>query len=66
MTHPTPPTSLADDLRQLTALELSLRSRLWYVALLLAASTMSAIVIALLVTEPALPTRTSVALGGMG
>jgi hypothetical protein len=66
MTHPTPPATLADDLRQLTALELSLPSRLRYVALLLAASTMSAIVIALLVTEPTLPTRTSIALGVMG
>jgi hypothetical protein len=65
MTHPTPPTTLASDLRQLTALELSLASRLRYVALLLGASTMSAIAIALLVTEPKLPVRTSVALGVM-
>jgi hypothetical protein len=65
MTHPTPPATLADDLRQLTALELSLPSRLRYVALLLAASTMSAIVIALLVTELKLPVRTSVVLGIM-
>lgn len=65
MTHPTPPATLADDLRQLTALELSLPSRLRYVALLLAASAMSAIVIALLVTEPRLPPRTSMALGVM-
>ena len=63
MTHPTPPATLADDLRQLTALELSLPSRLRYVALLLAASTMSAIVTALLVTETGLPMRTSLALG---
>jgi hypothetical protein len=65
MRHATPPATLADDLRQLTALELSLPSRLRYVALLLAASTMSAIVIALLVTEPMLPMRTSIALGVM-
>ena len=65
MTHPTPPATLANDLRQLTALELSLPSRLRYVALLVGASTMSAIVIALLVTEPKLPVRTSVALGVM-
>jgi len=65
MTHPTPPATLANDLRQLTALELSLPSRLRYVALLLGASTMSAIVIALLVTESKLPVRTSVALGVM-
>ena len=65
MTHPTPPATLVNDLRQLTALELSLPSRLRYVALLLGASTMTAIVIALLVTEPKLPLRTSVALGVM-
>jgi hypothetical protein len=65
MTHPTPPPTLADDLRQITALELSLPSRLRYVSLLLAASTMSAIVTALLITEPRLPVRTSLALGVM-
>ena len=65
MTHLTPPATLADDLRQLTALELSLPSRLRYVALLLVASAISAIVIALLVTEPRLPMRTSMALGVM-
>ena len=65
MTYPTPPATLADDLRQLTALELSLPSRLRYVALLLVASAISAIVIALLVTEPSLPLRTSMALGVM-
>ena len=65
MAPPTPPVALADDLRRLTALELSLPSRLRYVALLLAASTMSAIVSALLITEPGLPMRTSVALGVM-
>ena len=65
MTRLTPPATLADDLRQLTALELSLPSRLRYVALLLAASAMSAIVIALLVMEPRLPLRTSIALGVM-
>jgi hypothetical protein len=66
MAHPTPPATLTEDLRRLTALELSLPSRLRYLALLLAAAAVSAIVIALLVTEPALPTRTSVALGVMG
>lgn len=64
--HSTPPATLADDLRQLTAQELSLPSRLRYVGLLLAASTMTSIVTALLVTEPRLPLRTSVALGVMG
>jgi membrane associated rhomboid family serine protease len=63
MPHHTPPSTLADELRQLTAVELSLPSRLRYVGLLLAASTMTAIVTALLLTEPALPTRTSIALG---
>lgn len=63
MTHSSPPARIADDLRQLTALELSLPSRLRYLALLLASSTMSAIVIALLLTEPMLPRRTSMALG---
>jgi hypothetical protein len=62
MTHPIPPATLAEELRRLTALELSLPSRLRYVALLLAASTMTAIVIALLLTEPALPMRTIIAL----
>ena len=65
MAPPSPPVVLTDDLRRLTALELSLPSRLRYLALLLAASAMTAIVIALLVTEPGLPTRTSVALGVM-
>lgn len=64
--HSTPPAALADELRHLTTLELSLPSRLRYVALLLVASTMSAIVTALLVTEPRLPLRTSIALGVMG
>jgi hypothetical protein len=62
MAYPTPPAALADDLRRLTSLELSLPSRLRYVALLLAASTMTALVIALLATEPGLPARTSIAL----
>jgi hypothetical protein len=63
MAHSIPPAALTDDLRRLTSLELSLPSRLRYVALLLAASTMTAIVVALLVTEPVLPARTSLALG---
>ena len=65
MTHPIPPAALAEELRRLTSLELSLPSRLRYVALLLVASTMTAIVIALLLTEPALPVRTIVALAVM-
>jgi hypothetical protein len=63
MPTPTPPSSLADNLRELTARELSLPSRLRYIGLLLAASTMTAVVTALLLTEPALPPRTSIALG---
>ena len=62
MTHHTPPPSLAADLRRLTVLELSLPARLGYTALLLAASAMTAIVGALLLTEPELPRRTSFAL----
>ena len=57
----TPPPSLADDLRRLTESELSFASRLGHVALLLVASTMSAIVLALLLTEPALPRHTEIA-----
>jgi hypothetical protein len=62
MTHHTPPSTLADELRSLTVSELSLPARLRYVGLLLAASTMTAIVSALWLTEPALPRRTSIAL----
>jgi hypothetical protein len=57
-----PPPALAEDLRRLTAQELSLPSRLRYVGLLLAASTMTAVVTALLLTEPRLPNRTAIAL----
>lgn len=60
MTHLNPPQSVADELRRLTAQELSLPSRLRYVMLLLVAAAMTAISIALLATEPALPLRTSV------
>lgn len=45
--------------------ELSLRSRLGYVALLLAAVSMSAVVASLWLTEPALPTRTRAAFGAL-
>ena len=63
MTHHTPPSALVDDLRRLTASELSRPARAGYVGLLLAASTMTVIVTALLVTEPSLPRRASIALG---
>ena len=65
MTTHTPPPTLAADLRRLTVLELSLPARMGYIALLLAASTMTAIVSALLLTEPGLPLRTSIALAVM-
>ena len=65
MTTHTPPPTLAADLRRLTILELSLPARMGYIALLLAASTMTAIVSALLLTEPGLPLRTSIALAVM-
>jgi hypothetical protein len=62
MRHPVPPPAVLQELRELTASELSLPSRLRYVCLLLIASTMTAIVTALLLTETALPARTSIAL----
>ena len=65
MTHHTPPPALAADLRRLTVLELSLPARLRYVALLLGAAAMTAIVSALLLTEPELPLRTSIAFAVM-
>jgi hypothetical protein len=65
MPHLTPPPALAGELRRLTTRELSLPSRLRYVGVLLAASAMAATVTALLVTEAALPTRTTIALGAL-
>jgi uncharacterized membrane protein YciS (DUF1049 family) len=65
MTQHMPPAALAADLRRLTILELSLPARLRYVALLLGASALTAVVSALLLTEPELPLRTSIALGVM-
>ena len=65
MTHHMPPAALAADLRRLTVLELSLPARLRYVALLLGASALTAVVSALLLTEPELPLRTAIALGVM-
>jgi hypothetical protein len=62
MHHPVPPPAVVQDLRELTAAELSLPSRWRYVSLLLVAAAMTALVIALLLTEPKLPTRTSIAL----
>lgn len=51
--------------RQLADVELSLRSRLGYVALLLAALSMTVVVTSLWLTEPALPLRTHVAFAVM-
>ena len=65
MTHYSTPPSLVDDLRRITRLELSPSSRLGYVALLLGAAAMTVLVVALLLTEPALPARTSLAFGVM-
>jgi len=65
MTHRTPPSTLTGELRRLTGLELSRTARAGYCCLLLGAATMTAIVSALLLTEPALPRRTSVALAVM-
>ena len=63
MTNDTRQSALVEDLRRLTASELSLTARRGYVGLLLAAATMTVIVTALLVTEPSLPLRASIALG---
>ena len=66
MTHHTPPpAALAGELRRLTVLELSRRARAGYVGLLLGASAMTAVVGGLLLTEPSLPPRTSIALAVM-
>lgn len=59
-----PPASAAA-LKQLVDAELSMPSRLGYVALLLAALTMTAVVGTLWATEPSLPLRAQVAFGVM-
>jgi hypothetical protein len=63
MTDLTPPASLVDDVRRLTAFELSPTARVGYVGLLLTSTMMTVTVTALLVTEASLPQRTSIALG---
>lgn len=55
------PPTLSEDLRRLADAELSLPSRLAYVALLLGALTMTVIVAALWITEPQVPRRTAIA-----
>lgn len=64
MTYTIPP-SLDAQLHRLTGRVLSPLSRYGHVALLLAASLMSALILALLVTETALPTRTRFAFAGL-
>jgi predicted signal transduction protein with EAL and GGDEF domain len=58
--HPALPAESAAALQRLLDTELSLPSRLGYVALLLAALTMTAVVTALWVTEPVLPLRAQI------
>ena len=65
MTLHTPSPALVSELHRLAALELSPRARTGYVLLLLAAAAMTAILAALLLTEPDLPLRTSVAFAAM-
>lgn len=61
--NPTPDT--LSRLQHLAATELSLPSRLGHVALLLASLTMTCVVTALWLTEPALPARTQIAFAVM-
>lgn len=65
MTDNTVPHSLESELQRLTARALSPSARYGHVALLLAASMMSALLTALLATEPALPGRTQLSLSVM-
>jgi len=58
-------TMTPQDAMRLADAELSLRSRLGYVALLLAAVAMTAVVASLWLTEPALPLRTRAAFGAL-
>jgi hypothetical protein len=59
------PSTLQSELRRLTEAELSLPARFGYVALLLAASAMTAVSGSLWLTEPSLPLRTSIAFAVM-
>lgn len=61
----TPVSAAPVDLHRLLEGELSLRSRLAYVALMLASSAMTVVILSLWVTEPALPLRTTVAFAAM-
>ena len=53
------------DVRTLAGAELSLKSRLGYVALLLVSLGMTAVILSLWLTEPALPPRAQWAFGAM-
>lgn len=61
-----PPSAVSvEGLRRLAASELSLPSRRWHVALLLAALIMTSVIASLWLTEPVLPLRTQLAFGVM-
>lgn len=63
-TQSAPPQAASlEHIRRLAGEELSLRTRVGHVALLLAAAIMTAVVVALWVTEPSLPVRTQAAFG---
>jgi hypothetical protein len=64
-TPPHLPPGSTDAARGLVDTELSLRPRLGHVALLLAASMMSTVIMALWLTEPALPMRTQLGFAAM-
>jgi hypothetical protein len=70
MSTPTPsrvdhPKTTVEAMQRLVAAELSLPSRLGYTALLLAAGTVTAVVAALWLTEPALPFRARLGFAGI-
>ncbi len=60
-----PQTESLEKIRRLAEGELSMKSRIGYVALLLAAAIMSAVVLSLWATEPSLPARTQAAFAVM-
>lgn len=60
-----PQTGSLEDIRRLSRGELSLKSRIAYVALLLAAAGMTVVVLSLWLTEPGLPARTRAAFAVM-
>lgn len=63
--HDPIPAGLRASLERITAAELSPVARLGHVALMLVAAAMTIVVTSLLLTEPALPTRTSAAFAVM-